>query len=94
MKYGKNPKNLQKEIKKLIKANEQSTTSALEIRKLIFENQLQCNNPSIFNQIRRTPNRPLIEGELDEALSEWKGSSTGPDVIHYEFIKKLTKKHI
>jgi hypothetical protein len=33
-------------------------------------------------------NVPLTEEKLDEALSECKGSSPGPDDIHYEFLKK------
>jgi hypothetical protein len=37
-------------------------------------------------------NGPLTEEELDEALSECKGSSPGPDDIHYEFLKKIYRK--
>jgi phosphopantetheinyl transferase (holo-ACP synthase) len=37
-------------------------------------------------------NGPLTEEELENALHEWKGTSSGPDDIYYEFLKKNRHK--
>jgi hypothetical protein len=37
-------------------------------------------------------NGPLTEEELGNALDECKGTSSGPDDIHYEFLKIMDTK--
>jgi hypothetical protein len=39
-------------------------------------------------------NEPLTEEELDNALFKYKGTSPGPDDIHFEFIKKNRHKRM
>jgi hypothetical protein len=39
-------------------------------------------------------NGPLTEEELDNPLHECKGSSLGPDDIHYEFLKRMDTREL
>jgi hypothetical protein len=58
-------------------------------RAILGEKRKNPNNKKKHHLSHNEPfNGPLTEEELDEALSECKGSSTGPDNIHYEFLKK------
>jgi hypothetical protein len=92
------------QIKRLIKSNSTLSSQRTGFSKTSFNE----NYPSNFRKKKEETERkkinidlsnkepfngPPIEEELDEALSECKGSSSGLDDIHYEFLKKMDRKH-